>query len=287
MIHQLKETVDIEKDTQINLYISWKDLENDNVNKIIDYAAEQPNSQSHITFLESYQNIILDHISTFRKAIETAKELSIKLDAYLKELDIKASLGSNDMFEIEGTQFYTSYNRGTFSFITQIAYDHYSKMNIHAVFAYQYNGKGLITGKKYIGFTDGKIKNLIRYPSYLIEEINKMDEEDYYEDVNARYKKCEKLLCNCLNVKDPMDLFEYEDPYFKLFWGEPVDLLSEMNVKRSNNVIKLQLKSKFAVEVTESLISLIKTEIALKKNHHRKYDKNGKGANGKEKFFVR
>lgn len=268
-----RETVDIEKVTQVNLYISWKELEEENVNKIIDYAAEQPDAQSHITFLESYRNIILNHISTFRKAIETAKELSIEVNAYLNELDIKTSLRSNDMFKIGGTQFYTSYNRGTFSFITHIAYDHYSKMYIHAVFVYRYNGKGLIVEKKYIGFTDKKIEDVRKYPSYLLEEINKLDEGNCYEDVNAQYIKCRELLYDCLNVKERIELFEYKDPYFNLFWDEPIALLREMNLKRTNNVIKLQLKSRVADEVTENLISLIKTENELMINH-RKYDKN-------------
>ncbi len=273
MITRFNGFFDLDSINQLELYLSWKGMEKDNINKIIDYAAFEPDPQSHIRFLEKYQQFIQEHIDTLRKAIQTAKELSTKLDDYLKDLDIDSSNGKNDTFKIDELQFYTSYNRGTFSFITAIVYDPYLEKNIYASFDYRYNRKRLTAISRNIGSTEQTIEDMKRFPSYLLEEIDKMDNEDSFEGVNSRYFKCEKILFDVLDIKELGDLVDIKDSYFDYFFGKPIYLMRKMNIKRSNNVIKLQLRGKIAYELTDNLISLIKTEITLKEDH-QSYDEN-------------
>lgn len=253
-----------------NFHLIRLDMELDNLENLISFTKRKPENENHLEFIEEYKKITETHKTNISQSFEILKNISSDLTVFInKNID---SIFTKEGFSLGGRNFYFSYyfSSCSYTFFTPLFKDEYNDKNAYGLITYKYKNSEFKLDEISIGYNNNPIDALCDCPKEILENINTMDSASSIDEILYIFNKNENDISKIFPRSHIREIYESKDESFKKIFGvEPIKIIQNNNVKKDENIIRLQLE-KHVDNLSSELIELIKTEhtiLWLEKNN--------------------
>lgn len=251
-----------------NFHLIQLDMELDNLENLISFTKRKAEHETHLKFIEEYKNIIDKHKTNTSQSFEKLKNISSDLTVFINK-NIN-SIFEKEGFILEERTFYFSYYRSSYTFFTPLFTDDYYDKNAYGLITYKYRNNNFELDEISIGFNNNSIDKLSDCPKYILQNINTMDSANSIDEILNIFNKCENDIRKFFFISNISQIIDYKDDSFRIIFGlEPINIVQENNVKKDENIIRLQLEQ-HVDNLSSELFELIRTEhtvLSLEQNN--------------------
>lgn len=237
------------------IYTSMREVELASMERLLQFAADSPDGQAHIDFIQSYKSIFQTHIDYVKSVIES-------MELQSKEL-LEILNGSDGVEGILALGYFWNVEIDTLYFFKPLEFDDYLKSQAYMIIEVASTPSGYKVQQRSLGFTTQDINEIRNEPSFIKKQIEKFNAIDNIEDIYSHKDFCENLLVKLFGVQDYNELFRIRNSTAAKLLGNPIEFLREIRSISNFMIIKMSLPQRLNDNFNTDIQELIEVEVQI------------------------